>query len=75
MEEAEDAPWWVWNVESDVDNMSTFESGCREYAQIWDQIDDVSPHHLVWKARAFIKDETTGATDGELNIEGMVYED
>ncbi len=55
--------------------MSTYEDGCREFASVFGQYDHVEPHHLVYKARAFIKDETTDATDGEFNQDGMVMED
>ena len=73
--ETDDAPWHVWGIGRDDDSMSVYESGCRAFAMIWDRLRDVSPHHFTWKARAFIKDETTDTSDGEFNVDGMVYED
>lgn len=75
IEEAPNAPWWVFGVGRSDDNMSTYEGGCREFARVFDKYEHVEPHHLVYKARAFIKDETTGASDGEYNQDGMVMED
>lgn len=75
IEEADNAPWWVFGVEMDDDSMSTYEGGCREFAEVNNTYTFVQPDHLVYKARAFIKDTTTGATDGEYNQDGMVMED
>ena len=75
VEEAEDAPWWVFAIEDDDDNMSTYFTGCREFAYLHYFKFNISPEHAVWKARAYIKDETTGASDGEYNENGMVQED
>ena len=75
IEEAPNAPWWVFLVGRNDNNMNLFEDGCREFASLWEYYDWVRPWHLVYKARAFIKDETTGAKDGEFNQDGMVMED
>ena len=75
IEEAPNAPWWVWGVEEDDDDMSTYTDGCRAFATLYEKYEFVEPHHLVYKARAFIKDTTTDTTDGEFNQDGMVMED
>lgn len=75
VEEAPDAPWWVFNIGDDDDNMSTYQDGCREFASLHYFKFNISPEHAIWKARAYIKDETTGVSDGEFNVNGMVYED
>lgn len=62
IEEADDAPWWVFWVGKKDPNANTFQGGCREFASANNTYTFVKPKHLVWTVTGSITDQTTGET-------------
>lgn len=69
------APWWATMPTQFDHYMNLFRDGCREEAELleeyrWGTL--APPDQVQWSSYAYIRDRTTGATDVQYNLEGMI---